>query len=866
MSLINSRTSRVSYIDTVNTNTYDNMDTYASFGSLPVSPDSLDRLYLTTDTGNIYRWNGSSYILVSTGGGGVATVSSADTQVLTSSGTTNITLTPNTNTANGLLKLTSQNRFPTSYLSENCPTRFALTKTSTQFFPSLNFYQNGTTWGFSASIVRNYTTFGDSYSVLSFLQTLPVGAKIIVSNRTNANQYAVGIVQSLSFGPDTNGYLEFTVSLSVPYTFTDSTQVNVEIRDIGPTGPTGPQGIQGIQGVTGPTGIQGMTGPTGQQGIQGVTGPTGQQGINGTIGTMGPTGPQGITGATGAIGPTGITTVLGASDVSATGIVNGECLVYDGSLFRRGQTVSTRNIASNCIFDAPLNGSPNDVSSFASVGTLVGTIASVPGKLGGVTGAYEIQATNSYIDYNYLSRLNFTVNSTYTISLWIKNALTGTATRTLISQSDSAGGAGWQLNLANPNANRIEFVLLDKNSGRELTVRWEGLTGIHDNTWRLITLTKRAGVTVDTVSLYLDGVLRDDVKSVQTATLLITDDITVPITTSFNVGSRNDGDGTEYFIGSVDNIRIFDYSLIASSVRSLWNNGIGKENPDYNVDCILTHDHTIADIIGLETRLTTIGTSLAGKSTLENTNVMFIRAGAKFIPNSMTLNSYGSLTMLYTTGAQTASLDTLAVFATSGHPRSVISQNLHSNNTSFYTIQLTGTYFANPAMSIQNVICGFVTDNWLENVEGNVATALDTFILNYSTGINSANRGFTFTFNTGNVFNIYYNGTAFTGTKTGQISITSAQNDYLTAYIDYSTAIPTINYVWHSSAFVEKARGTYPMIGSLVGMENNFLTSRIYPAIANGNKGNGMEWTVVSQRELTALSFVPVPNGINFFA
>jgi hypothetical protein len=83
----------------------------------------------------------------------------------------------------------------------------------------------------------------------------------------------------------------------------------------GPTGATGPQGLQGAQGPQGIQGAKGATGTTGSQGPIGLTGATGQTGATGSAGPQGPQGPAGATGATGQQGPQGVAGPQGAQGV-----------------------------------------------------------------------------------------------------------------------------------------------------------------------------------------------------------------------------------------------------------------------------------------------------------------------------------------------------------------------------------------------------------------------------------------------------------------------------------------------------------------------------------------------------------------------
>jgi hypothetical protein len=78
------------------------------------------------------------------------------------------------------------------------------------------------------------------------------------------------------------------------FVYYDSTWVDSNPAEIGPTGP---------RGSVGPAGVAGPTGPQGPAG--GPTGPTGAQGLTGDAGESGPVGPTGIPGEIGPTGPTG---------------------------------------------------------------------------------------------------------------------------------------------------------------------------------------------------------------------------------------------------------------------------------------------------------------------------------------------------------------------------------------------------------------------------------------------------------------------------------------------------------------------------------------------------------------------------------
>lgn len=102
----------------------------------------------------------------------------------------------------------------------------------------------------------------------------------------------------------------------------------------GPEGPTGPQGPQGVPGVAGATGNTGATGPQGPAGAAStVPGPTGPQGATGATGATGPQGPQGPSGATGATGPQGPAGTVATGSTAPANPTNG-MQWFDGTNLR----------------------------------------------------------------------------------------------------------------------------------------------------------------------------------------------------------------------------------------------------------------------------------------------------------------------------------------------------------------------------------------------------------------------------------------------------------------------------------------------------------------------------------------------------
>lgn len=96
------------------------------------------------------------------------------------------------------------------------------------------------------------------------------------------------------------------------------------MAQVGATGPTGPTGVTGATGATGPTGVTGATGPTGVTGATGATGATGPTGP-----TVGAGGRLTLTSAT----PVMVSPVSAATTVYYTAYLNRYVPIYNGSAF-----------------------------------------------------------------------------------------------------------------------------------------------------------------------------------------------------------------------------------------------------------------------------------------------------------------------------------------------------------------------------------------------------------------------------------------------------------------------------------------------------------------------------------------------------
>jgi hypothetical protein len=306
----------------------------------------------------------------------------------------------------------------------------------------------------------------------------------------------------------------------------------------------------------------------------------------------------------------GATTLAGLTDVDIVTIspVNGDSIIYNGTKFVAGSTTSEQNLTTNLLLNCSFNVNANDNSTYASAGSLNGTVTQIVGILGNAYNFFSGTGQH-YINYGVQSRLNFQINNSWTVACWIRTNVGGSIERILCSNSEGLNGSGWSITLANPSLGRFEIQLKDNITTRGLVARYDLGAIVTDNAWHYVVCVHRGvnGWTGSSIDLYFDGINQIVNKTIPTNSLLSTDSIIAGPTIPFNIASRNSGEGNSW-IGDIDQFSIFNFSLIASQISSstntsLYNNGTGKET--FEVTTISQHDHPISDIRLLQPALDT---------------------------------------------------------------------------------------------------------------------------------------------------------------------------------------------------------------------------------------------------------------------
>lgn len=197
--------------------------------------------------------------------------------------------------------------------------------------------------------------------------------------------------------------------------------------------------------------------------------------------------------------------------------------------------------------DENIGTTSNDSSGNSFTGTLTGTPTWAQGKLNtGLT----LNGSSQYstVSDNFALRFDASTESFSTFA-WVKRAATGSE-MDIVSKED-ADNDGW----------RIEFTSADKIRCSVNSTDVDSSNTIADTTiWHLV------GCTMDrngNGQVYIDG------KADGTATSI--SGVTMATTAGLRIGALSYTTITNYFNGTIDDIRIFNYPLSASQVKKLYN-------------------------------------------------------------------------------------------------------------------------------------------------------------------------------------------------------------------------------------------------------------------------------------------------------
>ena len=199
-----------------------------------------------------------------------------------------------------------------------------------------------------------------------------------------------------------------------------------------------------------------------------------------------------------------------------------------------------------------------DVSRYGNNGTLInGPFWNITGKYGN---SIQFDGNNDYIDLGIPSSTKITDN--ITLSAWVKTSATSNAYRDVIANQWNYQDSGIMLTtygastLHVPYSNGSSFTYLD------------GTYTFSDGNWHFIATTFSSG----NLTIYADGRLINSGKST-TLTKIGYNNVNKLL-----IGKDSGTGGTEYFNGSVDEVRIWNRSLSADEIYQSYISNLQKFN------------------------------------------------------------------------------------------------------------------------------------------------------------------------------------------------------------------------------------------------------------------------------------------------
>ena len=160
--------------------------------------------------------------------------------------------------------------------------------------------------------------------------------------------------------------------------------------------------------------------------------------------------------------------------------------------------------------------------------------------------------------------LEFSATDDFTLSLWYKSdsANNPAATEYLMASGGPAGSAGYAI-YANTDGTICFGIDDDTSWGPDIASCTP--TDVYDNTWHHVTAVRNAAL--DKTYIYLDAVEKDSDTDTTTATL--------DSSPTFYIGDANATDGTDEFLGDIDEVKIFRSALTPDAIKVLYNQSSG---------------------------------------------------------------------------------------------------------------------------------------------------------------------------------------------------------------------------------------------------------------------------------------------------
>jgi hypothetical protein len=188
----------------------------------------------------------------------------------------------------------------------------------------------------------------------------------------------------------------------------------------------------------------------------------------------------------------------------------------------------------------------------------------------GTSGKYgaslDFDGSDDYVVINDNDAIDFDYNKTFGVSAWIKVPASQPDTvgtvNSIVEKWSASGGYPYIIRVFNQtdatNPHKIYVARYDQTNNPQIISN----STVNDNQWHNVIFTKVGS----TLYLYLDGKLEGTSS----------DSTNTTTTNSSGIYFGKRGSNTRYFAGQIDDVRIYNYSLLEDNVQNIYNDGVVK--------------------------------------------------------------------------------------------------------------------------------------------------------------------------------------------------------------------------------------------------------------------------------------------------
>jgi large repetitive protein len=217
-----------------------------------------------------------------------------------------------------------------------------------------------------------------------------------------------------------------------------------------------------------------------------------------------------------------------------------------------------------------------------------------------IGGAQTFNATTKLNIPDNGSEFDWVANNSFSIECWMKTTTTAGMACVARNRTDYANAASWLI-----GTNSTGYSTFELRSNGDANAILTGISRVDDGEWHHIIAVRDASVNYN--RLYIDGVLEASVSKTYTHTFKADN----PLVATIGYMTPYGGESELHFIGSIDEVTIFNRAVTTSEAAEFYNGGAptghckGSNNPPYfsstpvasvNEDAAYSYTATVNDI------------------------------------------------------------------------------------------------------------------------------------------------------------------------------------------------------------------------------------------------------------------------------